>query len=157
MGFFYVSQVLNRRVAAAGQRVAKLKDLVARLEVLNASTGEVTLERFPPISGLVVDVFGREVFLPWRQVQSLGPEGVTLNSARIDLLPFERRDGEVLMYRDLMDKQLIDIDGRRVIRANDLQLYSVDGTVRLTAVDVSGEAILRRLSFGRAFTGADEA
>lgn len=81
MGFFYLSQVLRRPVTAAGERVAKVYDLVARLEVLNASTGEITLERFPPISGLVVDVFGREVFIPWKQVESLGPTGVRLNSA----------------------------------------------------------------------------
>jgi CBS domain-containing protein len=156
MAFFYLSQVLKRPVTAAGERVAKVYDLVARLEILNAFTGEITLERFPPISGLVADVRGREVFIPWRQVEALGPEGARLNSARIDLLPFERRDGEVLLYRDLLDKQLIDIDGRRVIRANDLQLYSVGSTIRLTAVDVSVEAILRRLTYGRLFTGADE-
>jgi CBS domain-containing protein len=156
MGFFYLSQVLKRPVTAAEARVAKVYDLVARLEILNASTGEVTLERFPPISGLVADVRGREVFIPWTQVESLGPEGARLNSARIDLLPFERRAGEVLLYRDLLDKQLIDIDGRRVIRANDLQLYSMGSTVRLTAVDVSVEAIMRRLSYGRLFTGTEQ-
>lgn len=156
MAFFYLSQVLKRPVTAAGERVAKVYDLVARLEILNAFTGEVTLERFPPISGLVADVRGRDVFIPWRQVESFGPEGAKLNSARIDLLPFERRDGEVLLYRDLLDKQLIDIDGRRVIRANDLQLYAIGSTVRLTAVDVSVEAVLRRLTYGRLFTGTNE-
>ncbi|MGH2442700.1 MAG: magnesium transporter, partial [Chloroflexota bacterium] len=58
----------------------------------------------------------------------------------------------VLLARDLLDKQLIDIDGRRVIRSNDLQLYTQDGAVRVAAVDVSGEGLLRRLSFGRFFT-----
>ncbi len=156
MSFFYLSQVLKRPVTAAAERVARVYDLVARLEILNASTGEVTLERFPPISGLVADVRGKEVFIPWRQVQGLGPEGATLRSARIDLQTFERRDGEVLLYRDLLDKQLIDIDGRRVIRANDLQLYAMGSTVRLTAVDVSVEAIMRRLSYGRLFTGSNK-
>lgn len=156
MSFFYLSQVLKRPVTAAGERVARVYDLVARLEVLNAFTGEITLERFPPISGLVADVRGREVFIHWRQVQSLSPDGAILRSARIDLQTFERRDGEVLLYRDLLDKQLIDIDGRRVIRANDLQLYAMGSTVRLTAVDVSVEAIMRRLSYGRLFTGSNQ-
>lgn len=153
MDFFYLSQVLGRPVyTLRGERVAKIKDLVASLEVLNA-TGEPTLERFPPISGLVVEIERREIFVPWSKIESLGPDGARLSSATISMLSFRRRDGEVLLYRDVLDKQLIDIDGRRVIRANDLQLYSADGTVRLTAVDVSAEAVLRRLSFGRLFTG----
>lgn len=155
MGFFYLSQVLRRPVwTQRGERVARIKDIVARLEALNAK-GEIALEVYPPIAGLVVDIENREVFMPWSQVSVLGPEGSRLKSSSIDLDAFERREGEVLLARDMLDKQLIDIDGRRVVRANDLQLYSVDGSVRVTAVDVSGEALLRRLTFGRLFPGVD--
>jgi magnesium transporter len=158
MPFFYLSQVLGRPVTnARNERVAKVKDLVARLEVLNAATGQVTYERFPPISGLVVDIGNREIFVPWALVDSLGTEGAFLSSSHVSLESFERREGEVLLYRDMLDKQLIDIDGRRVIRANDLQLYMADGMLRLTAVDVSAEAILRRLTWGRLFTGSAQA
>src|SRR5947209_4471227 len=55
MGFFYLSQVLRRPVwTQRGERVARIKDIVARLEALNAK-GEVALEVYPPIAGLVVD------------------------------------------------------------------------------------------------------
>jgi CBS domain-containing protein len=155
MEFFYLSQVLGRPVRTGrGDRVARIKDLVARLEALNAK-GETSLEAYPPISGLVVEIENRRIFIPWGQVQRLGPAGASLSSAQIDLRPFERREGEVLLAKDMLDKQLIDIDGRRVIRANDLQLYDSDGSVRLMAVDVSFEALLRRLTFGRVFTGMD--
>ncbi|MBV9282919.1 MAG: magnesium transporter [Chloroflexi bacterium] len=154
MAFFYLSQVLGRPVRTqAGDRVARVKDLVARLEALNAK-GEVALEAYPPISGLVVEIEKRPIFVPREHIQRLGPDGVQLSSAWIDLRPFERREGEVLLARDILDKQLIDIDGRRVIRANDLQLYAADGTVRVTAVDVSGEALARRLTYGRLFGGS---
>lgn len=152
MNFFYLSQVLKRPVYdGRGDRIARLKDVVARLERLNVPPGESSLEDYAPISGLVVEIEGRDIFIPWQQVRSLGPEGVHLNSASIDLRSFQRQEGEVLLYRDMLDKQLIDIDGRRVIRANDLQLYSVDDVVRLTAVDVSVGGLMRRLSFGHLF------
>jgi CBS domain-containing protein/sporulation protein YlmC with PRC-barrel domain len=154
MDFFYLSQVLGRPVFTnRGERVARIKDLVARLEALNAK-GEVTLEAYPPLSGLVVVIAKRQIFIPWTQVKTLDSEGAHLSSARIDLRHFTRREGEVLLNRDMLDKQLIDIDGRRVIRANDLQLYRSDGSVRLTAVDVSSRALLRRLTFGRMFDTA---
>ena len=155
MGFFYLSQVLRRPVwTQRGERVARIKDVVARLEALNAK-GEIAQEAYPPIAGLVVDIEHREVFMHWSQVATLGPEGGRLKYASIDLNAFERREGEVLLARDMLDKQLIDIDGRRVVRTNDVQLYAVDGSVRVTAVDVSAEALLRRLSFGRLFSGGD--
>jgi CBS domain-containing protein len=144
-------------INARSERVAKLKDLVARLEVLNAATGEVSFERFPPVSGLVVDIGQREIFVPWSLVESLDPEASRLSSSHLFLESFERREGEVLLYRDILDKQLIDIDGRRVIRANDLQLYQADGMLRVAAVDVSAEAILRRLTWGHLFTGSAQA
>src|SRR5581483_304458 len=39
----------------------------------------------------------------------------------------------------------VDIEGRRVVRANDLQLALRDGKLGIVAVDVSGGAIVRRL------------
>lgn len=154
MDFFYLSQVLGRPVRTErGERVARIKDLVARIEVLNAR-GEVSLEAYPPISGLVVEIDRRPIFIAWNQLGKLGPDGAQLATATINLLRFQRREGEVLLARDILDKQLIDIDGRRVIRANDLQLYATGRDVRLMAVDVSGEALLRRLTMGRLFTGA---
>src|SRR5579884_4031154 len=97
MGFFYLSQVLGTSVRTGrGDRVARIKDLVARLEALNAG-GEATVETYPPISGLVVEIGGRDIFIPWHQVLSLGPDGARLSSATLSLLRFERRVGEVLL------------------------------------------------------------
>ena len=45
-----------------------------------------------------------------------------LNSDILDLRPFVRRESEVLLARDVLDKQLIDVDGKRVVRVNDVQI-----------------------------------
>ena len=44
-----------------------------------------------------------------------------------------------------MDKQIVDIDGRKVVRVNDLRLDDVEGTLHLVAVDVGAAGLLRRL------------
>lgn len=156
MAFFYLSQVLGRPVCTgSGERVARIKDLVARIEAVDA--GEVRSEPYPPIAGLVVDMHKRTIFIPWSQVAHLGKDGAQLASSRIDLRTFERREGEVLLRRDILDKQLVDIDGRRVILANDLLLYEAGDAVRVAAVDVSGEALVRRLTFGKLFAGTEGA
>lgn len=156
MGFFYLSQALGRPVTTErGDRVARIKDLVARIELVEGDA--VASEPYAPITGLEVELHKRAVFIPWAQIAALSAEGARLASSRVDLQSFERREGEVLLRRDILDKQLVDVDGRRVILASDLLLYEADGTVLVAAVDVSAEALLRRLAFGRLFTGTEGA
>ena len=50
-----------------------------------------------------------------------------------------------------MDKQIVDIDGRKVVRVNDLRLDEIEGTNRLVAVDVGTAGLLRRLGLERAY------
>ena len=102
-------------------------------------------EAYPPVTGLVARVGRRRVYVPVDQVQTLGQEQVTLGSARLDLRDFERREGEVVLNGDVIDHQLVDVDGVRVIRAADLYLARVVEEYRLVGVDVGFQTLLRRL------------
>jgi CBS domain-containing protein/sporulation protein YlmC with PRC-barrel domain len=124
--------VLNQ----AGQEVGRVVDVVARLY------GE---ERYPPVTGLVVRVGRRRAFLDASTIAALEHRKVTLRTARLDLRDFVRRPGEVLLARDVLDHQLVDVDGVQVIRAADLYLAPVTGRIRLVGVDVSMQSLLRRL------------
>ncbi|MDD4179321.1 MAG: CBS domain-containing protein, partial [Candidatus Margulisbacteria bacterium] len=59
------------------------------------------------------------------------------------------REGEVLLMRDVMDQQVVDMEGARVIRVNDLKLAKVDQDIRLIAADVGLKGMLRRLGLER--------
>ncbi|NBY49617.1 MAG: magnesium transporter [Proteobacteria bacterium] len=88
------------------------------------------------------------VFVPWMSVREFGPTGVTLASSRLDLRPFTRRDGELLVGGDVLDKQVVDVDGRRVVRVNDVQLAPdprVPGGWRVAAADISVGSFLARV------------
>lgn len=124
--------VLNQ----AGQDVGRVVDVVARLY------GE---ERYPPVTGLVVRVGRRRAFLDASAIAAVKHRKVTLRTARLDLRDYVRRPGEVLLARDVLDHQLVDVDGVQVIRAADLYLAPVAGQVRLVGVDVSVQSLLRRL------------
>lgn len=60
-------------------------------------------------------------------------------------------ENEVLMRRDILDKQIVDVDGARVVRVNDLKLALVSGELCLSAVDVGFRGILRRLGYLKAW------
>ena len=70
---------------------------------------------------------------------------MVLRSARLDLRDVIRRSGEVLLAKDVLDHQLVDVEGVQVIRAADLYLAEVIGRIRLVGADVSNATLLRRL------------
>jgi magnesium transporter len=58
---------------------------------------------------------------------------------------------EVLMRRDILDKQIVDVDGAKVVRVNDLKLALTGDGLCLSAVDVGFRGILRRLGYLKAW------
>jgi CBS domain-containing protein len=87
----------------------------------------------------------RRAYLDASAIAHVDPRSVTLRTARMDLREFHRREGEVLLARDILDHQLVDTDEVQVIRAADLYLAQVGDEVRLVGVDVSLQTLLRRL------------
>jgi magnesium transporter len=135
----YLSQVLGRPIVdLEGERVATLNDVIVRL-------GE---DDHPPVAGFVARYRRRNFFLPRWRFSHFDEQGVRLNSDILDLRPFTRRDGEVLLARDVLDKQLIDAAGKRVVRVNDVQIIEAAGEWRVTGADVSLAGLWRRLSPG---------
>src|SRR5258708_15958345 len=94
---------------------------------------------------MVVRVGRQEAYVPGNNVVHLCDTGAQLRSAQLDLREFERRPGEVLLTKDVLDHQLVDVDGVQVIRAADLYLAKVGESLRLVGVDVSMQTLGRRL------------
>jgi CBS domain-containing protein len=136
-----VAALVGRPVLiAGGAEIGRLVDLVARWQG----------DSYPPVTGIVVKVGRRLAFVAAADVVELAASSITLSSARFDLRDFERRPGEVLLNGDVIDHQLVDVDGIRVVRASDLYVARVAGGVRLVGVDVSFRSLVRRLGPARA-------
>ncbi|MDQ6837543.1 MAG: CBS domain-containing protein [Actinomycetota bacterium] len=109
---------------------------------------------YPPVTGLIVRVGRRRAWLPIDAVEEFRHDLIRLRSSRLDLRDFTRRHGEVELARDVVDHQLVDVDGARVVRASDLYLARVNNVVQLVGVDVGFGSILRRLGPARLRTRA---
>lgn len=101
--------------------------------------------RYPLVTGLVVRTDRRRIFIPWSDVDAFDEQGARLRVRTIDIGTFRQRQNEILLKANLLDKQIVDIEGRKVIRVNDVSLDNVDGRLRLVAVDVGAAGLLRRL------------
>ncbi|TAL07043.1 MAG: magnesium transporter [Chloroflexota bacterium] len=121
------------------------KDAIGKIADLIVAVGN----RYPPVTGLVVSTDRRRIFLPWSSVDRIDESGARLGTTTIDMGRFSQRPDEILLHADLMDKQIVDIDGRKVVRVNDLRLDEIEGVLHLVAVDVGAAGLLRRLGIER--------
>jgi CBS domain-containing protein len=127
--------------------VDRVQEPVGRVRDIIITLGE----NFPKVTGLVIkreDVKKEEVLL-LGEVDLIGPQFVTTKSVKSRIIFTGLREGEVLLGRDVFDKQIVDVDGARVIRVNDLKLAKVEQEVRLIAADVGMAGLLRRLGMLR--------
>jgi magnesium transporter len=116
-------------------RLGRVDDVIVRLE----ESG------YPPITGFLVTVAGRRSYLPAERVATVEPRAVTLSKAKLDLRPFARRPEEVLLKHDVLDHQLINVEGARLVRANEVELARLEGWWRVVGVDTGPRGGLRRL------------
>lgn len=132
----FLSRLIGRPVRDRhGESFGKVRDLIVALG-----------ERYPPVTGLVVRVAaGRDIFLPWTDVEEIDADGARLRTTLIDMASFRQRPNEIRLWLDLLDKQIVDVEDRKIVRVNDIQLAPVEGRLRLVAVDVGLAGILRRL------------
>ncbi|MGA9285828.1 MAG: CBS domain-containing protein [Solirubrobacteraceae bacterium] len=117
-----------------GERLGRVEDVIVRLGGVG----------YPPITGFLVKVAGRTSYLGADRVSAI-EDGVILRKAKLDLRHFERREEEVLLKRDVLDRQLINVDGARLVRANEIELADIAGSWRVVGVDTGPRGGLRRL------------
>jgi magnesium transporter len=132
----YLSQVQGRKVWDAWScPVGRCADiLVGDLE-----------QPFPTVVALVLKDHDAPVqFIPAEQISELFPN-VVLKVSKEDIQPYALREGELLLGERVMDRQIVDTEGRRVVRVNDLQIVRVGRHFCLAGVDVGGRGLLRRL------------
>jgi magnesium transporter len=132
----YLSQILGRPIFdEEGDKIASIRDVIVRY-------GE---EDYPSVVGLVARFRRRDFFISGKRISALSESGAKMNSEKINLKPFTRRLNEVLLAKDVLDNQLIDVDGKRVVRVNDVQIIAVGEQWRVSGADVSLQGFLRRL------------
>jgi magnesium transporter len=136
---FYLSKLLGSPVKDVENKPAgALHDLVVS-----------TRKAYPIVTAVGVRRRGKTLYAPWDAVTSFEESGLLLHVAAAELAERELEPGELYLSATFLDKQLVDTEGRKVIRVNDIQLVRSGPFVQVAAVDVSSNAILRRVGLAR--------
>jgi len=138
----FLSEMLGRPVTNIdGKLIGTLKDVIAK-----------QMQEFPHplIQAILVSRKGETLTVNYSAVASLMSPVITLMKRVEDLRPYLGHEEDIFLSRDVLDKQIIDTDGARVVRVNDVELMRVNGTIYVGNVDIGAAGILRRVGLARA-------
>jgi sporulation protein YlmC with PRC-barrel domain len=134
----FLSMLLRQSVYDVdNHRVGSLRDVYVELK-----------ETFPVVTALVVNgpmSMGR-IVIPWTQVHSIEEGPIRLTVPQGQIASYTPREDELLLMQNLLDTQIVDTQGVRVVKINDLKLAQIKRTARLVGADISFGGLLRRLS-----------
>jgi len=134
--FCFLSQILGKRVYGKDHvLLGKVQDLIATAS-----------ERYPEIEGLVVVRRGQTAFVPARSRDFIALAGAkSLELSGVEPTPVSCSERQFLVRDTLLDKQIVDINGAKVERVNDVQILVYADKPFLVHVDVGFTGLSRRL------------
>ena len=135
----YLSEMLRLPVIDVnGEKLGVVNDF-------GIATGEV----FPHVTSLAFQGPGKTPFMiSWRKyVDRMDDHGVYLRTPATDVRFSYLQPDEVLLARDILNKQIVDTQGLKVVRVNDIKFsLSGENQLRLLGAEVGARGLLRALS-----------
>ena len=139
MGDLFLSSVLGKPVInQQGQAMGVLWDLIM-------TPGAV----FPEVSNVLVRKGRKKFSFPWQAISLFNSFVISVDTGAVPAtMPlYEPKEGEILVRRDILDKQIVDVEGAKVVRVNDLKLIKNDNHLDIISVDIGFRGLLRRLGY----------
>jgi magnesium transporter len=135
MSEIFLSAVLAKTVITPqGEEIGKLHDLIM-----------IPGEHFPEVSQLLVQTHDKILSVPWQRVTLFNHFVISVTGAQQSIPEYRQREGDVLLKRDVLDRQIVDVNGAKVVRVNDLKLGRHKDALCLMSVDVGFRGLLRRM------------
>jgi magnesium transporter len=138
-GEVFLSELLGKKAMAPdGEKIGKVLDFVV-------VRGDV----FPFIEAFVVKSAGKKRKLPYEAIELFNRRFILVKSEGEDQPLTDLSEKDTLAVKDIMDKQIVDINGAKVVRVNDIKVREVNDRLSLIAVDVGMRGLLRRLGLNK--------
>lgn len=120
-------------VNSDGRKIGEVEDVAVLV-------GEV----FPKVIGFLKKGYTKHTFIPINKIRKITTEAIMVEEPAEEK-KMNGNEAHILLKRDLLDKQIVDTDGLKVVRVNDLKLKTVGEDIRLIAADIGSRGIFRRL------------
>ncbi|HPV70426.1 MAG TPA: CBS domain-containing protein [Candidatus Magasanikbacteria bacterium] len=139
---FYLSEVINASVRdSADTIVGKLVDFVIAQKAGAYSSLDYIL---------IKEKKSKEtIWVPFKYVENLGKGSITLATVLSKISKVQPKKDCLFLYNEILDQQIVDTGGVRIVRVNDLQLGLFQEKICVLGIDVSFKGILRRLNLDK--------
>ena len=141
--FLFLSQILGKNVVGAmGDTLGRVYDLTAEF-----------VEPYPIVTGIIFSSAQKKnpMFLPWKDVIDIDQDISVSIKSTSEISTLHLRQGELLLKDALLDKQVVDTDGAKIRRVNDLQFLKAHHGLYLVHVDVGFRGLIRRVGVTKTF------
>jgi len=133
----FLSELLNKTVYdSRNEAVGRCVEVYVRAD-----------EGFPAVVAIGLQREGQEHLISALDLIRVDRKGIVVLGRLRDLTLYDPQGSEIGLARQVLDKQIIDINGKRVVRVNDLQFTYANGKYRLVAVDATPTGLARRVGF----------
>ncbi|MEW6719897.1 MAG: PRC-barrel domain-containing protein, partial [Thermodesulfobacteriota bacterium] len=139
IGEVFVADILGKTVLdPRGEEIGKVRDIAVEAGL-----------RFPKAVGLSLEKKKAKCYLPWEDLAIFNRRIISSRKTEAELPENGGEKDHLFIVRDILDKQIVDINGAKVVRVNDVKLTEEGGAAYVTDVDVGMRGILRRLGIER--------
>jgi len=139
---FFFSRILNKRIYSENMtRIGVIRDVIANAE-----------EEMPTVVAALIRIGNKDIVIDWKFVDVCkATKGLKVICRKI--VEYRSEQKTVFLAKDILDKQIVDINGKKVVRVNDIRLADINDSIRVIAVDIGFTGILRRLGLERFVRG----
>lgn len=139
----FLSEIMKKTVIDLdGNKIGKFKDFIVSVNIL-----------YPLVEAISIRTSAKkDILVSWEDVDHINKD-IKLKVKFEDIKEYKLKKRDIKLVEEVLDKQVVDLEGKKIRRINDLQLSTTRGYYRLIGVDISFKGILRRLGLEKIASG----
>ncbi len=135
----YLTELLSKNVFDKNEeKLGKIKDVV-----ISSS------ETYPKIEAIKIKANGEIYFIPSSYIREVNKTQVILTTPLEDIKQYPKQDSAIKLSRDILDHQVVDMEGSKIRRVNDVEISFKLGEYYIIGVDIGVNGLFRRLGMGK--------
>lgn len=131
----YLTELLSKEVYDKNiEKYGKIRDVVIQPD-----------ETYPKIEAIKIKANGEYYFIPSSYIEKITKTKVVLNTQLEDVIQYPKQDSSIKLSRDILDRQVVDMEGSKIRRVNDVEISYKNGDYYIIGVDIGINGLFRRL------------
>jgi magnesium transporter len=147
---FYLSGIIGKEAFGAdGEAIGIIRDLL-----VNAAPSGLSDPNQQLITGVSLRIRKQTRFYSFNNFRVVkAREKLNVSCSGLNELSSEEVENGLLLVENILDKQIVDLNGRKLVRVNDVRLATLPAGTFAIAVDIGIEGLLRRIGIALPIKG----